>query len=180
MRKTHHAKATVRHLDGRGNVLYQEDGILNVWHDEGELYLLSLAFATGYSLYGSPTVANMYIGLDARASLAEADTLASLSGEPSGNGYARQAVSTAGTGAGGQDFVITQPAAAYQAKTKTVTFTASGSAWGEVKNCFLCTHLNAVSPAQGQRLLCSLTLSVPRTLQVGDSLQVDMTIGISE
>jgi len=179
-RKTTHARADIRCFDAEGRLKWEEKGVQNIWHDEGELYLLSLAFATAYSGYGSPTVSNMYLGLDARGSLAEANTLASLSGEPSGDGYSRQALSTGGTGLAGQDFVISQPAAAYQAKSKTVTFQASGGDWSAVTNVFLCTHATATTSGQGQRLLCSLALSTSRTLLDGDSLQVDMTIGISE
>jgi len=182
MRKTIHGHADVRCFDKDGKLKWEELGIHNVWHDEGEQYLLSLAFATAYSGYGSPTVATMYIGLDSRASLAEGDTLATINGiEPNvAYGYARLGCVTSGTGVAGQDFVLSQPVAAWQALTKEVTFLAAGGAWAQMKNCFLCTHLTAVTSAQGQRLIMSLALSQPRTLADGESVKVSMYVQISE
>jgi hypothetical protein len=166
---------TIKHIDKDGNTLWEDHNIHNILHDEGEQAILSAYFATALSGYGAPP-SNLYLGLDARASLNETDTLTSLSGEPSGNGYARQALSTAGTGVSGQDFYITQPAAYYQAQSKTVTFTCSTSAWSGVTKLFLCT---AAAGTTG-KLICSLALSTTRTLQVGDSLQASMYIGLSE
>ena len=181
-----HVRADVRFFHPGEREPFREDlGLTNIWHDEGELYMLSLAFATAYANYGSPTVANMYLGLDDRAALAEADTLASLTNElPAtplpGVGYARIALSTAGTGAGGQDFVISQPAAAYRVTSKSCVFTAGG-AWLQVRNMFLTTHATAVASAAGQRLLASLALSHgPVTLALGDTVTATIYVGISE
>ncbi|MBD3348922.1 MAG: hypothetical protein GF400_06960, partial [Candidatus Eisenbacteria bacterium] len=68
----------VRHRRGC-KVLGYECG-RNLWHDDGEEFLVKVVFTEEVSI-----PANFYIGLDARASLAEADSLSSLSGEPSGN-----------------------------------------------------------------------------------------------
>ena len=181
-----HLRADVRFYHAGESEPFREDlGLTNVWHDEGELYLLSLAFATGYANYGSPTVANLYLGLDNRAALAEADTLATLVNEnPAtplpGVGYARIALSTAGTGAGGQDFVVSQPAAAYRVTSKSCVFTAGG-VWLEIRNLFLCTHITALAPAAGQRLIGSLLLSHgAQTLTLGDTVTATFYAGISE
>jgi hypothetical protein len=166
----------IKHLNSKGEILWtNEEQIDNLLHDEGEQAILSAYFATAYTGYGAPP-ANLYLGLDARESLAEADTLASLSGEPNGNGYARIALSTAGTGVAGQDFVISQPVASYQAASKIVTFTCTDLAWSGVTKLFLCT----VGTGTAGKLICSLPLSATRTLQVGDSLQASMTLGLSE
>ncbi len=179
MKTRQHAKAVLRCFDRDGKLKWQEHLDQNIWHDEGELSLLSAYFATTYANYGAAP-ANLYLGLDARAAPAEADTLASLTGEPSGaNGYARQALATNGTGLSGQPFVISQPAAAYQVLSATKTFTATAD-WAAVTRVFLCTHLTATTSAAGQRLLCTLALSASRTLLNGDSLQVSMSVGISE
>jgi hypothetical protein len=181
MKKRQHATAVLTCFDRDGKFRWQERLDQNTWHDEGELSLLSAYFATAYANYGAPP-ANLYLGLDARSSVAEADTLASLSGEPTIGqyNYARQALATNGTGASGQPFVISQPAAAYQVLSATKTFTATGGNWPAVTKLFLCTHLTAVASASGQRLLCTLALSASRTLLDGDSLQASMSIGISE
>jgi hypothetical protein len=154
---------------------WQEVDPFNILHNEGEQAILSAYFATAMSGYGAPP-ANLYLGLDARVTPAEADALTSLSGEPSGSGYARKALSTAGTGASGQDFYINQPAAYYKADSKTVTFTASGGAWSAVTQLFLCT----VSSGTAGKLVCTKALTASRTLQDGDSLNASMYIGLSE
>ena len=172
-----HFKADIICYDENGNIKWQELGIKNIWHDEGEQYLLSAGFATNYSGYGAPP-SNLFLGWDSRASLAEADTLASLSGEPTinQNNYARQALSTAGTGVAGQDFVIVNTTPAYTGICKTLTFTASGATWSG-KNMFLTTQ---GSNESGKKLLCSLAFSVTRTLTDGDSANVNMAVAISE
>jgi hypothetical protein len=175
MGKIHILHADVRCYDKHGKLKWEDLGLKNLLHDEGEQALLSAYFATAMTGYGAPP-ANLYLGLDARVSLAEADTLLSLSGEPSGNGYARKALSTAGTGASGQDFYVNQPGTYYRADSKVVTFIASGGAWSAVTKMFLCT---VVSGTAG-KLIASLALSASRTLQDGDSLNASIYIGMSE
>jgi len=164
----------IKHIR-KGKVIWQEFSEGNILHDEGEQALLSAYFATAYSGYGAPP-ANLYLGLDARAAPAEADTLASLSGEPTAlSGYTREALSTTGTGVSGQDFYIHQPGAYYRADSKEVIWTA-GENWAEVKNLFLCT----VATGTGGKLICTKALSTPRTLMSGDALTASLFIGLSE
>lgn len=165
--------------DKFGRISWIDPWVQNILHDEGEQLILSAVLATTYSGYGA-TPANMYLGLDNRATLAEADTLASLSGEPSAGGYARKALSTAGTGAAGQPFVLSQPGAYYIATSSNQVWTASGAAYGTVKNRFLTTHLTATTSASGQRLVASLALSATRTINDGDSLTANIIVGMSE
>ena len=160
-----HSMWTVRHRDAEGRLLWAGFGH-NMLHDEGEKFILDVAFSEAQSVPSA-----YYIGLDARTSLAEADTLASLSGEPSGNGYARQAVNSDGT-----DFTIEQISGDWQAKTKTVTFTASGGQIGPVTKAFLCT----VASGTSGKLIQSVALSQSRTLQSGESLNVSMYLRLSE
>src|SRR5690606_20564758 len=117
--------------DRNGKLLWSEDRLYpNRLHDEGELYLLVLAFRTNYGQgFPAQAPANLYLGLDNRAEVGEGDTLGmSGFGEPSGNGYARIAISTAG------DFTLSQPGQAYQADSGVRTFTASGGQIGPVRN----------------------------------------------
>ena len=171
----YYSKWKIEHRDKFGNLKWAEESEGNILHDEGEIAILSAYFATAMSGYGAPP-ASLYLGLDARAAPAEADTLASLSGEPSGLGYARQALSTAGTGVSGQDFYINQPGAYYRADSKVVTFTASGGAWSAVTQLFLCT----VSTGTAGKLTCTKALSQSRTLADGDSLNASLQIGLHE
>ena len=167
--------AEIVHKDKDGNVLWREENLKNVLHDEGEMYLLARAFATGMATYGAG-FATLYMGLDNRSTPLESDTLGNTNGEPfSGNGYSRQPLSTTGTGLSGQDFYINQPAGFYRADTKVVTFTCT-STWNAVKQMFLCS---AASGSSGI-MICSVALSQERTLNTGDSLQASIYIGLSE
>ena len=151
----------------------------NILVDTGEMALLSAFFATGMSNYGAPP-ANIYLALDARAVPAEADTLATLSGEVKAlSGGARIALSTAGTGLSGQDFYINQPAAYYRADSKTVEWTA-GENFTAVLNLNLVTDATAVVDGDDDHLICTKVLSASRTLLTGDKLQASMYIGLSE
>jgi hypothetical protein len=164
----------VRHIRD-GKVIWEQRNLHNLLHDEGEQALLSAYFATAMSGYGAPP-ANLYLGLDARAVLAEADDLTTLSNEEVGNNYARQALSTGGTGLAGQDFYINQPAAYYRADGKVLTFTATTAPWSAKLNMFLCT----VASGTAGKLISSLVLTASRTLQIGDSLQASILTGLAE
>ena len=86
--KRMHWTFLVRYRDRFGRLLAHE-AHENMLHDEGEQFICQVAFSEEQSVPSA-----YYVGLDNRGSLAEGDTLASLSGEPSGNGYARQARDT--------------------------------------------------------------------------------------
>ena len=171
----------VQHIDKNGKVLWQnEKQIDNILHDDGEKYIIARIFCTGHATY-TTTFSSLYLGLDARTALAEDDVLTTLSGEPSGNGYARVACSTAGdgtakTGADNKDFYLNASSGAYGAESKTVTFTCATEAWSAVTHIFL----TSASSGTSGLLICSLDLSASRTLQVGDSLQTSMNIYLGE
>jgi hypothetical protein len=166
-------------IGGYEELWHEEHPEGNILVDTGEIAILSAFFATTMTAYGAPP-ANLYLCLDARASLAEEDTLATLSGEVKAlSGGARKALSSAGTGANGQDFYINQPGAYYRADSKTVEWTA-GENFTEVKNLNLVTDATAVSDTTSKHLICSKVLSAARTLLTGDKLQASMYIGLSE
>jgi hypothetical protein len=165
--RIHVVHADVRHVR-RGRVIWEEQALENILHDDGEIALLSAYFDTDLAGYGAPPL-SLYIGLDNRSTLAENQTLASLTGEPTGNGYARKAVSTT-TG-----WTISAPTDDYQAKTGTLTFDATGAGWGPVSKLFLATTADNLG-----KLLVSVALSTSRTLVGGDQLQVDLAIKMSE
>ena len=178
----YHSGWTVRHwrkINGIWRLLWEDVAIdRNILHDTGEQAILSAFFATAYPDFGAPP-ANLYLGLDKRATLAEADTLASLD-EISKSGYERKALISSGTGASGQDFYINQPTTYYRAESKVVTWTA-GEDWVDaLKNIFLCTDATAVVDGAGDHLISSLALSADRTLLSGDKLEGSMYIGLSE
>lgn len=165
----HVVKAASWLVDKDGNELWREPITYNILHDQGEQAILSAYFDTDLANFGPPP-ASLHIGLDNRTTLAEADTLASLVGEPTTGGYSRKAVSTA-TG-----FTLAQPADFYRATSDTVSFTASGGNIGTVRNRFLCTVASGTSGL----LLVSLALSVERTINDGDTLNTNFIIGLAE
>jgi hypothetical protein len=153
--------------------LIWEDEQRNLLHDEGEIALLSAYFATTMTGYGA-SPGTLYVGLDNRVAVDETDQLADLENEPSTNGYARVAVDCAGDGATGE-WVITQPAQAYQAKTIALVFTASGGSWGPVSKGFLCTSADASG-----KLISTVPLSMSRTPGDGETITVYFIVRLSE
>ena len=179
----YHSVWTVRHWRPRNSGIYEliwEDEAIdrNILHSTGEIAILSAFFATGMSNYGAPP-ANLYLGLDSRASLAEGDTLATLV-ELSKSGYARKPLSSAGTGANGQDFYINNPATYNRADSKVVEWTAGENWVTGQKNIFICTDATATTDAASKHLISSLTLSATRTLLSGDKLDGSIYVGLSE
>lgn len=152
--------------DKYGNIKWQEINVANLLHDEGEQAILQAMFSEAYTV-----PAAYYIGLDDRVTIAEADTLASLAGEPGVGGYARQAANSDAV-----DWTISIDTGDYQAKSKTVTFTPSGADYPTVRNMFLCD----VSTGTAGLIIASVALSQSRIVLDGDSLNTDITIKLSE
>ena len=101
----------------------------------------------------------------------EADTLASLVGEPDGtNGYGRQecVVGTA-------DFSVSQVSGDWQVDTATKTITASGGDIGPLNTLFLCTSADGTG-----RLFQTKALRTEKTLADGESIDVSLFNRLSE
>lgn len=118
----------IKHL--RDNqVLWHKKDIKNILHLDGEEFLLRAAFTGGQDSSVIPE--NYYLGLDNRVALDEEDTIDNLLGEPTGNGYERQEVSSSG------DFTVADENGHFRATSKIVSFRAEGGSWGPVSNLFL-------------------------------------------
>jgi len=166
----------INHFNKDGNLLWTDKNLDNILHDEGEQYILSAAFATGYNGYGAAPN-NLYLGLDTSTrTLGETDTLSLIGENSQANGYERKALTTMGTGVSGQDFVIAQPSTFYRAESKIWTWSCINSAWTTVTKLFLCT----VQSDTSGKLICSVPLSSNRTLQPGDVISAAIYIGLSE
>lgn len=152
--------------DKYGNIKWGELNVHNLLHDEGEESILKAIFSKTYTV-----TANDFIGLDDRVTIAEADTLSSLSDEPAVGGYARQPIATNAV-----DFTISQDSGDWQAVTKIVTFTPSGTNYPSVRNMFLCDVVSGV----GGKLFASVALSQARVVLDGDSLDINLTIKLTE
>jgi hypothetical protein len=146
------------HLDGDGNLLWSQDWTPNALADEGEANILDVYFRN----QNAP--AQFYLRLY-NTTPTETSTLSSLTGEPSGNGYAAQLVERSTVGWP----TLALDAGDYQLTSKEVTFSASGGSWGPVTYCVLATTSDNTG-----KLISFVALSQSRTLQAGESLKVTM------
>ena len=155
------------HKNIEGEILFKEENILNILHNQGEERILSAVF-TGGSTNNSFIPANYYLGLDNRATITVNQTLSSLSGEPYGNGYSRQpARSTTG-------FSIVNDGTTCQARSNVIIFAAVAGSWGPVINLFL---TDASSGITGN-LYSTAVLSSPIILSSGETISVRFSMAL--
>jgi hypothetical protein len=109
------------------------------------------------------------LGLDDRATITTDDLITDLSNEPINNGYLRAAVSSSGS------FSVDVLNGVYRATSQIVTFTATGSGWGPVKNLFLTTTAD-----NSGVLLASSPLSNTITLAGGDAVNMRMALALQD
>lgn len=119
----------IQHWDSKGTLLWEDKNVLNLLHQDGEEYLLRAAFTGGRVSNVIPD--NYYLGLDNRQAVTAADTMDDLIGEPSGGGYVRQEIASAG------DFAINFENDHFVATSPIVAFRATTGSWGPVSNLFL-------------------------------------------
>ena len=144
-------------------IIWEAHDILNTLHFLGEEFMLKGLFTNA----GDNIPDNYYLGLDNRTDILAADTMASLSEEPTSNGYLRQAVnSTSG-------FVVEIKNGIHRAVSQIVSFSATGVGWGPVKNIFLAN----TSDTSGY-LIASAPLSSPITTVGGDTINMRMSLSL--
>lgn len=136
----------------------------NALADEGEQSMLDVY------LRGATAPTAFYIALY-NDTPGDTDTLASLTGEPSGNGYSRQLVERSGTGWP----TLALDSGDFRAVSSTETFTASGGSIGPVTYACLVTAASGTSGL----LIAYNALSTSRTLASGESLDVTYRIKLA-
>ena len=154
----------VQHIRN-GEVIWEEKNLLNTLHFGGELFVLSCCFDND----GTLPPANYYFCLYNRASITIDDLMTDLSDEPVGNGYLRAAVSSSGS------FTVDVLSGVYRATSQIVTFSATGSGWGPVRNLFLTTR----SDNDGI-LIATSPLSSAVTLTSGDAINMRMALALQD
>lgn len=156
----------VCHLDKSGNCIWKANDLKNMLHTEGVEFILKTLFV-GSSEVEIPS--SYYVGLDGRTTLSLGDTSASITGEPTTNGYSRYGLSYA------SGFSAISASGTWYAKSSTLLFNASGGSWGPVKNAFLMT----TSDDEGY-LISSVALPSTRTLNAGESFtfRTRLSIGV--
>ncbi len=144
-----------KHFDRDGNLIWQETANNNL-ADEGESLFLDCVLRST----SCPTTFYLRLYNDTPT---ETDTLASLTGEPTTNGYTKPELTRNNTGWP----TLALDSGDYMATSKTVTFSASGGSWGPVTYCVLATSTDTSG-----KLISYVALSQSRTLADGESLQV--------
>jgi hypothetical protein len=126
-------------FDSEGKLIEAVDNTLT---DEGREEYLKMMFQASTSVVSAG--GNFYLGL-CGLSVTDADTLASIAGEPTAtNGYARVACTRDATGFP----TVSQVNGVWRAQSKPLTFAASGGNFStSVRRCFLC---NAASGSTGK------------------------------
>jgi len=167
---------TLRLLDRDGRVLEEWKDLPNLQPDEGETWVLECLFTGAQSL---PSPLTYYLGLTTQVStkIDEETTLATITDgtdgtEPSGNGYARQAILHT-------EWTISQPGIYKKATSDAQSFAASGGpipASGAVDWVFLCTAASGT----GGKLIVAVALSAPVVILDGQTLAQTIAYGQSE
>lgn len=159
----------IQHLDKNGKCLWEDNNLRNMLHYGGEQFVLTAIFSSGNTTATTTIPDNYYFGLDTRSTLAAADDMSAITGEPSINGYARQSVSSTG------QFVVSFVGGVYQAKSPILTFTASTGPWGPVKNLFMTNK----SDNSGY-LISSAPLSQTITVAAGESVTMRLAMSLRD
>lgn len=154
----------IAHLNKKGEIIWKQNDVNNIFHVEGHYFLVNLAFNTSS---GITVPANYYLGLDNRTTVQASDTFEELSEEPTQNGYARQAVNSL------SGFTISFDGTIYRAISGTVTFEATGGSWGPVINLFLGT----TSDDTGY-LISTVVLETSRTVAEDESITMRISIAL--
>lgn len=145
----------VTHRAADGGLLWEGDAD-NVLADGGEQAFLNCVLRAT----SCPTTFYLRLYNDTPV---ETDTLSTLTGEPTTNGYAAQELTRDATGWP----TLALDSGDYQATSRTVTFNATGGSWGPV------TYLALATSTDTSGVLVSYAaLSTSRTLAAGESLQV--------
>lgn len=154
---------SIKHIRD-GKVIWEDVG-RNSLTQQGEESILESFFrgATSYT----PT--NFYIRLCNYSPLIT-DTLLTLSGEPTGNGYTPQLVERSSVGFPTKDI---NDDGNYRLTSKVLTFTASGGSIGPITNAFLAT----TSDNSG-KLISFRALKMQRTVVDGDAITIEIQINL--
>jgi len=138
----------------------EQPWVANNLADEGESDILDVYYR------GATAPTQFYLGL-LNSTPTDTTTLSTMTGEPSGSGYARQLIERSSVGFP----TLALDAGDYKLTSSTETFTASGGTIGPVTYAFLATTSDNTG-----KFLNYVALSASRTLLDGDSL--DVTLGI--
>lgn len=150
----------------RNKKLKWEEEHPNILTDEGEKAIVDTFFRAKSSLYFTAT--NFYIGLY-DGTISETTVLATLPGEPSGNGYSRLVCERSDVGFP----TLEQNEGDWRVVSKELSLTASGGSIGPVNGAFIGT-----SSDDSGALIGAVAMMVERTILAGDTITFQMRVKI--
>ncbi len=163
MKTFHPTEWRFEHRNAAGVLLWDQDWTPNALADEGEQAMLDVYFR------GAAAPTNFYVGL-LNSTPTDVTTLATMTAEAAGSGYARQVVPATAVGFP----TLALDAGDYRAVSTVETFTAAGGSIGPVTYAFLATTTDNTG-----KLVVYNALSQSRTLASGDSLDVTFRIKLA-
>lgn len=160
----------VQHLRD-GKVIWEAKNLPNTFHLDGEEFMLT----TNFKSTGGITVPSFYyLGLDNRSTVLNTDNMASVTSEPTGNGYSRQPISSA-TGFTIEQYTRLDASVHWQAISSIVAFSASGSQWGPVTNVFLTNAIDGTG-----YLISTAPLGVTRNVEPGEAITFRFALSLAD
>lgn len=154
----------IQHIKN-GEVIWEDKNLYNTFHAGGELFMLTCCFDND----GTLPPANYYFGLDNRSTVSVDDLLTDLEDEPTGNGYSRSPVSSAG------EFTIDVVNGNYRAISQVIQFNATGLGYGPVSKLFMTTTSDNTGI-----LIATTQLSSSVTLAAGETLNMRMGLSLQD
>ena len=159
----------ITHTSAKGDILWKQRNLLNLFHTQGEEFILKSVFLGGKA-NNSYIPNSFYFGLDNRSTLALGDNLTLIaSSEPVSNGYSRQSVAST------NQFVASISGGVNQVLSPIITFSALGGSWGPVRNLFMAT----TAGADGY-LISSVSLDQPILLNNAENLSLRMGMSLHD
>ena len=159
----------IEHINIKGEILWSQKNLYNVFHTAGEQFVLSAVFSGGVNNTIIPY--NYYFGLDNRSTIAAGDTMSTIVAEPNNNGYGRIGLSSSGV------FTVVLPVGGthYRANGPIISFLANGGSWGPVSNLFLTTQPNNTGV-----LIASVPLTQTVTVNTGEVVNMRMGLTLKD
>ena len=144
------------------NIIYKKENIRNVLNYGGQSLILSCMFM------GTTVPVEYYVGLDNRSTITANQTMADISGEPSGNGYQRQPL------VNGTNFEFVPAVTPPKVRSTTISFTGSGAGYSAT-DMFLCN----VNTGYSGLLISTISFGTTLYITAGNvvSMKFAMTLG---
>lgn len=156
----------VKFKDSQGRLKYSFKGN-NTAADEGKKAVVDSFLINDSSIYFPETT--FFVGLYYGA-FSRTVTLLTVPGEPSGNGYSRQALEHSNVG---WPTIEQDDLGNWRRISKEITFTASGGDIGPLSGAFLCTSSTSTGI-----MVCNYAFPTTRTVLTGESISFNIKVKI--